>query len=262
MSFVEVAAGGARRHAYRRIAAAGVSVTLLALMAACTSSSGGSGGLAGPSASSAPAVTTPATPSPTVPPTAAPTSHSYPSNYFAAILAAWKAHDTAYLTLLTSASTANQIYGFGNVNQTWTDTGTQGAMGTTYDGFYNNAGDWLILRITNQDIAAHKWHAGGVNQWDKMTFPSDATAYVKRFIDAWINGNRTRMALLSNQSLATQFTGMSSKPDASYTTSFEGTAGHIYIGVKNPANSIDVTLVVLTQALGGEHAIESCYSGC
>jgi hypothetical protein len=265
MSVVEVM-GGARRHPYRRIVAAGLSATLLVLMTACSSSGGGTGGLAGAGTSSAPVATTPATtpgtPS-TTPPTNAPASHSYPTNYFAAILAAWKAHDTAYLTLLTNASTAAQIFGYGNINQTWTGTGSQGAAGSSYESFYNNAGDWLTLRSTNQDTTSKTWHAGSVNAWDKMTFPADANAYVKRFIDAWINGNVARMSLLSNSTMAAQFTGMSAKPDSSYTTSSHGAAsGHSYYEVKDPSISLDITLQLANQFVGSEHAIESCYSGC
>jgi len=262
MSVVEVM-GGARRHLNRRIVAAGLSATLLVLMSAC-SSSGGSGGLAGAGTSSAPVATTPATtPGSTTRPTNAPASHSYPSNYFAAILAAWKAHDTAYLTLLTNASTATQLYGFGNINQTWTGTGSQGAAGSTYESFYNNAGDWLTLRSTNQDTTSKTWHAGSINNWDKMTFPSDANAYVKRFVDAWINGNVARMSLLSNATMAAQFTAMSTKPDSSYTTSSHGAAaGHSYYEVKDPSISLDITLQVANQFVGAEHAIENCYSGC
>ncbi len=255
---------------YRRVASLGVGVALVVALTGCgsTSAPGGAGGLAGSSPSASPVVTaTATTPAPvvtvtaTVTPTATGTP-AYPSDYFAAILAAWKAHDTAYLTLLTNASTASQLYGFGNINQTWTGTGANGAAGSTYEQFFNTAGDWLTLRTTNQETSAKHWHAGGVSAWDQMTFPTDPATYVKHFVDAWINGNTARMKLLSSTSLTSQFTAMSTKPDFDYTTTTDGAAGHTYVEVKEASAGIDFTLAVVNQTLGHEHAIESCYSGC
>jgi hypothetical protein len=263
----------------RRIAALGAGVALLAALTACSSVSGGTGALSGaPSASAGPASSSapgsgstpssgPSSPAPavtvTVTPTA-PATHAYPSDYFAAILAAWKAHDTSYLTLLTSASTAAQFYGFGNVNQTWHGLGGDGAMGTQYETYYNNAGDAITLRSSNQETSAKHWHAAGINNWDKMTFPTDSVAYVKRFVDAWITGNKARMTLLSSSAMTSQISAMT-PPGTTYTAAPSpggSSAGHDHVEVKDPGTSLDMTLAVVDLSPGAEHEIDGCDSGC
>jgi hypothetical protein len=255
------------------VAGMAVSAALALALAACTSSSvGGTGSLANgaPSAgtsASAPgagASSTPAAPT-THPTTAAPTSHAYPSDYAGAILAAWKAHDTAYLTLLTSASTANQLYGFGDINQVWTRLAGSGAAGSTFWQCYNAAGDWIVFQTNNVSTGAHTWHAGHVSTWDQMTFPDDPNQYVKHFVDAWLNGNVARMKLLSSATVTAQFTSKSSKPDFSYTVAAApggGAAGSQYIEAKEADPAFDVTLQLISQFLGHEHAIAACQSGC
>ncbi len=253
----------------RTVALAGTCMALLVALSACASSgSGGSSALspgdsAGPSSSAAsspaPAVTVTQTVSAT--PTA-PASHTYPSDYFAAILAAWKAHDQAYLALLTNDATATQIFGYGNINQTWHGTGSQGAMGSSYESFYNAAGDWIVLRVTNQELSAKQYHAGSVNQWDQMTFPTDAVTYAKHFIDALVNGNPARMTLLSSTTITAQFAGLAHKPDLNYTTSSQGAAGTTYVEIKETSIPFDVTIAVTNQTLGHQHAISACQMGC
>ena len=138
-------------------------------------------------------------------------------------------------------------------------------MGSSYGSFYNDGGDWIVLRTINAMTSAHQWHAGSVQTWDVMTFPSDATTYVKHFVDAWINGNKARMGLLANTTLASQFLAMSNKPDASYTVGPNpggSSAGHQHIEVKEPSLSIDFDLAVVNMYLGQHHAIDACDMGC
>ncbi len=252
---------------FRHFAVVGVGVALVVSLAGCTSKAGGGSGALSGGASPSAAVSAPASPAPVVTVTAtvtptAPATPAYPADYFAAILGAWKAHDTAYLTLLTDATTASKFFGFGNINQTWTGTGANGAAGSTYQSFFNNAGDWLTLRLVNQETSAKHWHAGSINAWDQMTFPNDPVVYVRHFVDAWINGNTARMKLLSSAALTSEFTGMSSKPDLSYTATGDGAAGHTYVEVKETSAGFDVTLEVLNMNVGKHNAIESCFSGC
>jgi hypothetical protein len=252
---------------------------LMALSACTASTASGSGGLAAGGASAnptaAPSVggsasataTSAGTPTAT-PTTQPPATHTYPSDYGAAILAAWKAHDTAYLTLLTTATIANQIYAFGDINQVWTSldgTGGSGAAGTTYWEFYNNAGDYIRFRTGNVATGAHQWHAGSVDLWDQMTFPSDPELYVKRFVDGWIDGNVARMKLLSNDAITAQFNAITARPDLSYTVAEApggAAAGSQYFDVTETDPSFHVTIQVTSQFLGHEHAIASCQSGC
>ena len=261
------------------VAVAGLAVTL----GACANASG-SGSLTGAGTSGQPGVGAPgagssatglpATPIASTPATGGgsgsgsttggtPATHPYPSDYFGAILTAWNNHDTAYLTLLTSTATRNQLYGLGNINKHWTLVSSEGAMGSSYGSFYNAGGDWIVLRTINDATSQHQWHAGTVQTWDVMTFPHDATTYVKHFVDAWINGNQARMTLLANASITSTFMAMSNKPDFSYTTGTpDGTAGHTHIEVTEPSLSIDFDLAVVNASIGLHHAIDACDLGC
>ncbi|HEY1488284.1 MAG TPA: hypothetical protein VGF84_19405 [Micromonosporaceae bacterium] len=257
------------------IGAAAIGVILALALAACSSSStGGAGGLSAGSAGSAPASTGPSTGSgaPTVPATApatppasvAPSTHPYPSDYAGAILAAWKAHDTAYLTLLTNSTTATKLYGYGNINQVWTRSPGSGAAGHTYWQAYNQAGDWIVLRTPNLLPSQHQWHIGEVYTWDQMTFPNDPVQYVKRFVNGWLDGNVARMKLLSSTTLTTQIQGLSTQPEPGYFTVTDtgGAAGHSYVEVKDATVSFDITLQLVNANVGHHNAIESCYAGC
>jgi hypothetical protein len=252
---------------------AAVCATAALALSACSHSSGGSGGLSAgslpstaasaPPASGAPSTAPSSAPAtPTAPASSAPASHPYPSDYAGAILSAWKTHDTAYLTQLTNATTAAKLFGYGNINQTWTRLPGSGAAGHTYWEAYNQAGDWIVLRT--QNVTGHQWHIGDVYTWDQMSFPAAPAQYVKNFINAWLDGNKTRMQLLSSATLATQIQGLSPQPEPDYFTVTDtgGAAGHSYVEVKDTTVSFDITLQVVNQNLGHHYAIESCYAGC
>jgi len=193
----------------------------------------------------------------------APPSHAYPSDYARAVLTAWGAHDTSYLALLTNTSTTNQLYGYGSLDQHWTLASSQAATGSSYASFYNRDGDWIVLRSVNEQTAAHRWHAGSVETWSKISYPSDPTAYVKYYMDAYVDGNAARMTKLGNQPMTTHFIGLSSKPDSGYTLGTpDGTAGHTHIEVTESSVSFDVIFRVVNQDLGQTGAIEGCDSGC
>jgi hypothetical protein len=195
--------------------------------------------------------------------TSAPASHPYPSDYARAILTAWAAHDTSYLTLLTNGSTKTQLYGYGSLDQHWTLASSQGATGSSYASFFNRDGDWIVLRSINEQTATHQWHAGSIQTWSKISYPSDPTAYVKYYMDAYVDGNAARMTKLGSQAMTTHFIGLSSKPDSGYSIGTpDGTAGHTHIEVTESSVSFDVVFRVVDQDLGLAGAIEGCDSGC
>jgi hypothetical protein len=216
---------------------------------------------------SAPASTGSATGAATATPsqhaTSAPAGHAYPSDYARAILSAWAAHDTSYLTLLTNSSTKTQLYGYGSLDQHWTLASSEAAAGSSYASFFDRDGDWIGLRSINEQTAAHHWHAGSVQTWSKISYPSDPTAYVKYYMDAYVDGNTARMTKLGSPAMTTHFAGLSSKPDSGYSVGTpDGTAGHTHIEVTESSISFDVIFRVVDQDLGSAGAIEGCDSGC
>ena len=253
-----------------RLIAVALSVGLLVTMAACGSSTAtGNGGLAtaGSSATATPSTATPSTggtPTTAATATTAPATHTYPSDYAGEILKAWAAHDTAYLKLLTSSATTTQLYGLGHPDMHWTSVGGDGAAGSSYQTYDNKNGDSIVIRTGNQATAAKQWHAGDVQTWDPITFPHDATAYAKAFMNAWINGNKIRMVRLSSQAVAQHFTALTT-PDSSYTVGEApggNAAGHSYLEIKDAASSLDVVIVIANPVLGSAGALEDCNPTC
>ncbi|HEY7175741.1 MAG TPA: hypothetical protein VH442_12560, partial [Micromonosporaceae bacterium] len=126
-----------------------VAAAVLALsVAACNRAATGTGVLGAASnpspgfgaVSGAPSTGT-TTLAPTVPTTkASATARPYPSDYARAILTAWAARDTSYLTLLTGTATKTQLYGIGTIDQHWTLANSQGATGSSYSAFFNRDG--------------------------------------------------------------------------------------------------------------------------
>jgi hypothetical protein len=253
----------------RNIALIGGALAVAVTLAGCggpkpTGSGALSGSTGAPAASSTPSASVSPSPVATVTVTA-PEPAPYPSNYPAAILAAWKAKDTARLAQLTSASTANHLINdLGSVNQDWIHIRDDGAMGSSYASYYNTKGDLLVLRIGNEAVSEKKYHAGSLQTYDKMTYPADAVAYVKEFVNGWLDGNADRMRLLSSDTITTHYLGLS-MPDTDFTAAMvlgSGAAGHVEIEVKETSPAFDQTLKVATPLLLGAHAIEDCDPSC
>ncbi len=219
----------------------------------------GTAGTGLPSGGPSTAPTT-AAPHTSAPSTAPPTSHAYPSDYGQAILAAWAAHDTAYLTLLTSSATAGQMFSWGDINTHWSLLNGQGAAGSTYQTYDNTSGDYLVLRTINEQVAAHQWHAGSVQTWDQMKFPSDATDYAKEWVDGWIEGNTPRMNLLGTTALTTYVQAHFTTPSTGYTLTLNPSLNEVE--VKDTATSLDMSVIIVASALGHHHAINGCDIGC
>ena len=231
-----------------------------ALVAAgCTSSTAGAGGL-NPAASPGPTATASATATATAtaPSSANPTTHAYPTDYPGAILAAWGAHDAAYLTLLTDAATVAQLDALGSPDMHWTAVPAQGAMGSSYAGYYNALGSMIVLRTDNAATAARQWHAGSVQSWDIMTYPGTATDYLKKFLDGWIAGNKQRMVLLSSDAIAAHFLATTA-PDSSYVLGApSGAAGSTYIQVTDAGDGLNTSFQIGNATVGQPHAIIGC----
>ena len=195
--------------------------------------------------------------------TTAPASHPYPSDYPGAILSAWANHDSAYLAQLTSSSTAAAIHGYGNINTHWTLIISDGAAGSTYSTYYNSAGDLIILRVSNAAVGGHQWHAGSVQTWDPMTFPASAGAYTKKYVDAWIAGNKARLGLLGTSGMITLLSEKTT-PTADYTLGapFSSDPGSAEVEIKDATTSLDISVIIDTTKLGHQHAIGGCDIGC
>jgi hypothetical protein len=195
---------------------------------------------------------------PTTPHTPPPASHAYPSDYAKEILLAWAARDRSYLTLLTDTSTANQILGWGNINTHWTLINGEGAAGSNYATYYNNGGDYIVIRTVNDLVSRHQWQAGSIQTWDQMTFPVDATQYTKELVDGWISGNKARMSFLGSTALTTTLLGLTT-PSTGYSIP---TPTSTSVEIKDPTTGLDAVLALDATKLGHQHAITGCISGC
>src|SRR5215475_2271382 len=196
-------------------------------------------------------------------PASAPPTHPYPSDYARTVVTAWVNRDASFLTLLTNASSKNRLFSIGSVDQHWTLAASEGAAGSSYASFFNDDGDWIVIRMINAQIAARQWHAGSIQAWDKIAYPADAVAYVNYYMNAYLDGNTARMTELGNQAMTTHFMGLTTKPNSEFTVGTpDGTAGHTHIEVTEPTASFDVTFRLVNQNLGVAHAMEGCDSGC
>ena len=179
-------------------------------------------------------------------------------------MSAWGSGDRAFLTLLTTAATAHQLLdNLGDPDQHWTSLGGDGAAGSTYTRYYNQDGDQITIRTSNAEVAAHHWHAGSVQTWDPMAYPSGDVAYVKEFVGGWIAGNKTRMELLATQSLTTHLLSLPTPSSGFTATELPGSdTAHRDVRVVDATTSLDLKLSVNVGSLGAAHAIEDCDPTC
>ena len=247
------------------IALIGIAAAVTMAVSACgTSTPSGSGALSSSTGTPTPAPGSSTTPAPTATVTVTAPA-PYPSNYAQAILDAWKSKNSTRLAQLTSASIADHLINdLGSVDQHWVHIRDDGAMGSSYATYYNEKGDLLVIRMGNEALSQKKYHAGVIETYDKMSYPGDAQAYVKKFVDAWLDGNTARMRLLSADSVTTHFLGMT-MPNSDYTVGEGpdgGAAGHVEIEIKETSVSLDQNVIVANPSLGGPHAIEDCFPSC
>ncbi len=190
---------------------------------------------------------------PTESPSAAPAS--YPTNadaYAQAVVAAWQTDPNGALTDLTSAQAQEQLIQIpGPLDMNWHFAMCDGAAGSSYCTFFNDDGDRLRLQLTNALLGqAHA--AVGVNL-EQTEYPSAAEAYVTAFIEAWQQGNRWRMAALSNDNEVEYFTHYT-PPAPGYDLCSDGAAGSTYVHVYN-GDGLSYLIQVSNSKLGQAHAI-------
>jgi len=254
----------------RRLVLTVAATAALALLGACTSGSSPTGGgqLGGesppatsPGAGDGTPTTTPTTPTttPTTPHTSPPASHAYPSDYSLAVLTAWGARDHAYLALLTSTSAANLMFGWGNINTHWTFVNGEGAAGSDYNSYFNNGGDYIVIRTVNPMTSAQQWHAATIQTWDQMKFPAGPTDYAKELVGGWMTGNRARMDFLGTSALTILLQGKT-PPSTDYTATYNATNKEVEI--QDAATSTDISFIVDTTKLSHHNAITGCDIGC
>lgn len=198
-----------------------------------------------------------AAPTSAAPSSAAPIS--YPSDakaYAEAVLAAWKNGDATTLAALTSSGVPAKYTGLSpQPNKTWHYSRCEGAAGSSYCIFFNDNGDKITVRLTNQTLGAA--HANSDMTFDKTSYPTTAVAYVKAFTDAWQDGNTWRMTALSKAdgSLTSYFTHYT-PPDVGYLVCDDGggAAGSTFVHLYNHVG-LNYFIQVSNPALGQPHAI-------
>src|SRR4029079_12690350 len=118
--------------------------------------------------------------------------------YATATLAAWSAHDTERVRLLTNAVALAQIRESGFPDPNWTYVGCDG--GTCL--FRNDAGDEVEVRVSTSRLGAENAVSGvTLNQTE---FAGSPTAYVNGFMHACQAGNTQRMRQMSTAKVVTQ----------------------------------------------------------
>jgi hypothetical protein len=230
-----------------------VAATALAL-AGCTSHAvpGGTPSSAPPSAGASAGVgALGGQPSPAPP---SPAAASYPSDalaYAKAAINAWLAGDHARLAQLSSPGVVSS---FGSVpgqpDRHWHGADCEGAAGSSYCPFFNNNGDRLLIRLSNQSLGAP--HAVSEETFQATTYPATADAYVTEFLKAWQESNTYRMRALSTDTVTSYFVHYT--PQQAWTLADEGTAGHTHVHITN-TDGFDQTVDVTNQDLKAPHAI-------
>jgi hypothetical protein len=218
-----------------------LAATAALAVAGCTNSSSQGGGTT-PSASATPGGTGGggggASPNSTGGP-ASQVPGGYPSNaqdYAQAALTAWSAGDQARLDQLRDA--ANQV--FQTISSPAYDHHFQlnscdGAAGSTYCRVFNNVGDELDLRVSNQLLGGP--HAVISGEFHPITFPGDMREYAQEALDAWIAHNTTRIGLLLTPDAVTHLNAIpaSHQADGWTFSDSQGAAGSSYLSWANPA---------------------------
>ena len=209
-------------------------------VAGCTNSSGSGG--SGGSASATPGGTGGggggSSPNATGGPATAGTA-GYPTSaqdYAQAALTAWAAGDQARLDQLRDG--ANQI--FQTISSPSYDhhfqlSQCEGAAGSSYCKVFNNVGDELDLRLTNQLLGSP--HAVVSGEFHPITFPGDAREYAQEALDAWIAHNTARVGLLLTPDAVTHLNAIAASHQADGWTfsDSQGAAGSSYLAWANPA---------------------------
>jgi len=205
----------------------------------------GVGGFGGPGQPSGTPTSTPPPPPPAA---------SYPKTaraYAEAILTAWRQKQNNRLADLTNAQVHEQIVEIpGPPNMTWTYVQCDGAAGSSYCEFYNNAGDDIVLRLINEQLG--KAHAAIEVRFNVL--PDDGVAYVQAFVQAWQLAHKPRMLKLSVPEVVDAVREMAAAPRNPKYDTPEGGGGLLVVRITND-EGFKLDLHVGTTLLGQPHAI-------
>lgn len=95
-------------------------------------------------------------------------------------------------------------------------------MGSAYCTYHNTFGSNLIFRYPTSDQSKVT-----EVQFDRTIFHTDAAAYAKHFVDAWINGNAPRMQALCTAG-ALSFATTHAAPTFPYTATLSPSEVYIF----------------------------------
>ena len=196
-------------------------------------------------------------------PTGVPVPTGYPDEaraYAEAAITAWVNGQKGRLEQLSGPGVAVTFLNIGGTPDShWLYYRCEGAAGSQYCAFRNNAGDQLQLRLTTQLLG--KPHAVSEVVFEKTEYPSSADSYVSGFILAWVNGNKQRMLALANRSTVDLVSR--STPPTDWTAQNNGpppSGGYTYV-FETSNQGFSMTFKVLGSSLGKPHAIQCAKAG-
>jgi hypothetical protein len=214
----------------------------------------------GQSRAEASPISTPTTPTLTRAPTSTPARPNpagpYPTDYPGAVLAAWSSQDPGRLALLTSDPNDFRAIVPRRPDPHWTRIDCTGPANSLCQ-YANPDGDAMTIAVNTEAVSRHEWHVANLYRWNPINFPADARAYADAFMHAWIDGNRTRMLLLSTKRIVDHFSALH-PIDVGYTINMEGAMGHSYARITH-AGGFSQTLSInnIQVDLGLPHAIDA-----
>jgi hypothetical protein len=178
---------------------------------------------------------------------------TYPNNaraYAEAVLTAWRQRNTARLGQLTTPEVYEQIVEIpGPPDLTWAYWRCDGAAGSSYCQFFNNDGDAIVLRVSNQLLGKQR----AVNEVRYPYFETDGIAYVREFVEAWRLGHRKRMQSLAVPAVVDFVKDKPAPRNPQYDDPCCG-GGLLRVVITN-SEGFQLTLDVGTLKLGSAHAI-------
>jgi hypothetical protein len=252
-----------------------LSVTLIAAVATALSGCADNGadtpnftsGMGTPNPSASASASASSSPSPGASPsTATSKPPSYPTNakdYAIATATAWasgggRSNPERFAQLATEGAML-QVETWKGIDGHWGYISCDGTAGSSHCLFRNYNGDELTITIVNQYLGQP--HAATEMLIDKTLYSTDATAYARNFMLAWVNGNTPRMLALSSQSVVDKTKTLTAI--SSSTTIASGAAGSTYVKFEGlgPDLGRGLTIRVENLSLGKRSAIKCITDG-
>jgi hypothetical protein len=171
--------------------------------------------------------------------------------YAEAVLAAWGGNQSARLADLTSAPANQKLAAMpGPPNMHWTFVDCDGAAGSSYCSFYNDSGETILVRLTNQGLGSP--HA--VTDATLSGLPEDGVEYTREFVRAWQRADHTRMLQLGTQNVVDSLKELAAAPQNPTFTIDSGGGGLLVVKVAS-TDGFSIFLQIGTTLLGQQHAI-------